>query len=759
MRRVFALFLACSCAFSQVATPNANPQQDENFVVRINVNLVQIDAVVTDSKGHRVTDLKAEDFEVFQDGALQKITNFSSVAEGIKPVQQTAVAPQPKGAPLTPPPPVRLKPDQVHRVIALVVDDLGISPSGVAQVRAALKKFVDNDLQPGDMVAIIRTGAGIGALQQFTIDRRLLYASIDRVKFNFNGRVSSFSPINPAHVFDANSTLSLPPQGVGNLSQKPDDNPSSVASSNPSLSSVYADVPDACSLGVGSAVGSLAAIRYVVQGLRDLPGRKALVLFSESMQMFEQPGYIPTRGFQKGPRSGGFEPPNSWTCDFSRLQEGLRKLTDAAERAAVVFYTVDPRGADPVMFDVADNPLANVHSMTDNPGKVLADRRSGLRDRHLSSQEGLQYLADETGGTFMTHNDIAGAIHDAVDDSGNYFLIGYRPPASTFDEKDGRSKFHRVEVRVKRPGLKVRSRTGFFGVPGRERDEFVLPRNEQFARTLVSPFAVNDIHLRTTTLFSYLEKPVLNTLIYVDGKDLAFTTEADGMRNAVFDAVAVTFNEDGQAVDDAQKTYTIRADQENYELALKNGLILTLQHPVQKPGPYQMRVAVRDATSQKMGSANQFVEVPDLKRGHLALSGILLKQQEPETAAASASGATESPAADPNGNEAVRIFKTGERVSWAFQIFNAHKGNDQQPEVTVETRLFRDGNEIGRSEPLPVRFPGNVPANRLAANGQLLLSPKFVPGDYALQVVVTDTLAKKKYSMASQWIDFGINAQ
>ncbi|HEX4802474.1 MAG TPA: VWA domain-containing protein, partial [Myxococcaceae bacterium] len=212
MRRVFALFLACSCAFSQVVSPSANPQQDENFVVRINVNLVQIDAVVTDSKGHRVTDLKSEDFEVLQDGAPQKITSFSYVAEGVKPALQTAVAAQSKDA--TPPPPIRLKADQVHRVIALVVDDLGISPSGVAEVRAALKKFVDNDIQPGDMVAIIRTGAGIGALQQFTTDKRLLYASIDRVKFNFNGRVSSFSPINPAHVFDANSTLALPPQGV-----------------------------------------------------------------------------------------------------------------------------------------------------------------------------------------------------------------------------------------------------------------------------------------------------------------------------------------------------------------------------------------------------------------------------------------------------------------------------------------------------------------------------------------------------------------
>ena len=82
------------------------------------------------------------------------------------------------------PPPISLKPKEVKRVIALVVDDLGLSPSSIAQVHSALKRFVDHDIQPGDLVAIVRTGAGVGALQQFTtgVDPLMLDASYNSLE-------------------------------------------------------------------------------------------------------------------------------------------------------------------------------------------------------------------------------------------------------------------------------------------------------------------------------------------------------------------------------------------------------------------------------------------------------------------------------------------------------------------------------------------------------------------------------------------------
>src|SRR6185369_5765173 len=113
-----------------------------------------------------------------------------------------------------------------------------------------------------------------------------------------------------------------------------------------------------------------------------------------------------------------------------------RKLTDAAERSAVVIYTVDARGLTSLEPDAASNTFAGGPLRQGQTARdVLVQERQSAHAGYFWSQAGLQYLADETGGTFVIHNDIAGAIRDAVDDSGNYYLIGYHPPANTFEAK------------------------------------------------------------------------------------------------------------------------------------------------------------------------------------------------------------------------------------------------------------------------------------------------------------------------------------
>ena len=83
-----------------------------------------------------------------------------------------------------PPPPTVVEPSSVHRTLALVVDDLGIAGENVALVRDAIRKFIDDDMRPDDLVAVVRTGAGMGALQQFTTDKRLLHEALDRIAFS-----------------------------------------------------------------------------------------------------------------------------------------------------------------------------------------------------------------------------------------------------------------------------------------------------------------------------------------------------------------------------------------------------------------------------------------------------------------------------------------------------------------------------------------------------------------------------------------------
>jgi len=199
--RIHALFAVllllplCSTSFSQqpqATAPQLKPQRPEDTdVVRITTNLVQVDAVVTDGKGKLVTDLKPEEVEIFEDGHKQKITHFSFNLSETAPAEaaaksNTAEKNADKNVPIVPP--TILRREDIRRTIAIVVDDLGLSFESTYFVRKALKKFVDEQMQTGDLVAIIRSSGGMGALQQFTADKRQLYAAIERVKWNAIGR-------------------------------------------------------------------------------------------------------------------------------------------------------------------------------------------------------------------------------------------------------------------------------------------------------------------------------------------------------------------------------------------------------------------------------------------------------------------------------------------------------------------------------------------------------------------------------------------
>ena len=214
------------------ARPSASlPQQpsapEDDEVVRITTNLVQVDAVVTDGRGNLVTDLRAGDFEILENNRPQGITSFSYVSiDSAAPQTVQPIASDPRQRAPSPAPPVRLRRDQVRRTMAVVVDDLGLSFESTAFVRQALKKFVDQQIQPGDLVAIIRSSAGAGALQQFTSDKRQLYAAIERVRWYPFGRsgISAFSSIglDPLERLNGRSTAGLP--GVAQGSQRATDN-------------------------------------------------------------------------------------------------------------------------------------------------------------------------------------------------------------------------------------------------------------------------------------------------------------------------------------------------------------------------------------------------------------------------------------------------------------------------------------------------------------------------------------------------------
>ncbi len=708
MNRLTAFFPALAIALAQEPTPPSRPATGTapSAVIRIDVNLVQVHAVVTDSREKRITNLPATAFEILQDGKPQAITNFSYVsttaAEGTRAAQRIVHTKLVRGEP--PPPPLVLRPTEVRRTLALIVDDLGLAGESIGPVRAAIRNFIDEQMRAGDLVAIVRAGAGMGALQQFTTDKRLLYAALDRVKYGESRvGVSSFAPLGSGA------------RGGRAINQLREDS---------------------------FAVGSLGAIRFVVNAMKDFPGRKSVVLFTENIRMISQ---------------GSTD---------EMVARAVQQLSDAASRASVVIHAIDPRGMPDYNITPADDTAGMSRRRI---GRVPAQRQA----EEIHTQEGMFVLAEQTGGLFLHDtNDLAGALKKAAEDSDGYYLIGYHPDSNTFENSNGQPKFHKIEVNVKGAGLHARSRDGFFGEPGANQP-IEHTREAELAHALQSPFTAGAIHPRLTAVFSNVPAgSFINALLYFNPNELKWSGEPDGNHKASIDIAAAAFDENGLALAPVDTTFSLQLSSQNYDRGLKNGMVYSIHVPVKKPGPYLVRAAVRDPATDASGSAQQYVEVPDVESGRLALSGIVLQGVAPGNVQGAATQASANvpqaapaqgpaPGEDATGGAARRIFRRGATLLFAYEVFNAQTGNvktaaSQPPELEVRTRMFHDGEQVFDDRKTLASAAGASDPRRLKAENRMSLGSDLAPGEYVLQVIVTDKLARGKFNTATQSVDFEI---
>ncbi|MBA3633330.1 MAG: VWA domain-containing protein [Acidobacteria bacterium] len=714
----FVFILLCALVgFAQSAkpTPTPKPAPDDD-IVKISTTLIQVDVTVTDKNGKIIKDLKPEDFEIYENGEKQEITNFSFISNASA---TTAATPNIKEKPPVPLPPAPVNPKQVKRTIALVVDDLTLSFESVHYVRQALKKFVDEQMQDGDLVAIIRTGSGIGALQQFTSDKRQLYAAIEKVRWNMagTGNIGAFAPIEATPLEQAKAN------GADISDEQLDAEKDFIRGANDFREDIF-------------ATGTLGAINYIIRGMKELPGRKSILLLSDGFQLFSQ-------------SKDGF-------TDSTRVLDSLRRLVDLANRSSVVVYTMDARGLQTLGFTAQDNTGGL-------SAEAVEQRLFDRRDKLFNTQEGLVYLAKQTGGfPIINNNDLSGGIRQILDDQ-SYYLIGYQPDTNTFDPKTRR--FNKLQIKVKRKDVNVRYRSGFFGV---SEEQIKKPVNQtpyqQIMTALTSPFGVNDISLRLNTLFGNnpTQDSFVRSLLHVNAKDLKFTDEADGSKKAVFDILAVSFGDNGTVADQISQTYTLNLKTEGYQKFLTEGFVYYFTFPVKKPGAYQMRVAIRDHASQKVGSANQFIEVPNLKKDRLTLSGIILenltfqqwnKQQNNQSKVDIDKNEKQ---ADSMSDTALRSFKRGTILRYGFEIYKAKFSAGQIPQMQMRTKIFRDGKLIFEGKQTPVDLSGQTDLQHINASGALNLGTEMQAGDYVLQIVVTDALAKDKNKIATQFVQFEI---
>ena len=700
---------AASFAQDAKSSPKPTPPAD-NDVVKISTNLIQVDVTVTDAKGKIISDLKPGEIEIYENGQKQKISNFSFIS-AINATTEKHVTVDKNSLPV---PVATLRADQIHRTIALVVDDLSLSFESAYATRRALKKFVDEQVQPGDLVAIIRTGDGIGALQQFTADKRILYAAIEKVKWNplGSGGISAFAPIEP------------PPPSAA----PPDDPDTGAAAKDPikALDEFRSAV---------FATGTLGALRYIVNGMGELPGRKSVILFSDGFKLFE----TDENGFQESGR----------VLDF------LKQLVDDANRSSVVFYTVDARGLQFTGLTAADSIQA------DTPDQMAAAMNAAIKDRSdqlTDTQQGLSYLADETGGfSVKNNNDLAGGVRQILDDQ-SYYLVGYEPDSDTFDP--AKRKYNKLEVRVNRKGAKVRYRSGFFNVADKPAAKTlsVMTPAAQLEAALVSPFSVSGIGLHLNALFGSDAKngSFVRSLLHINASDLKFVDDKNNTKKAVFAVLAMSFGDNGQPGDQIAKSYTLTVGPEAYKRVMSDGFVYNFSFPVKNPGAYQYRVAIRDEQGGKVGSASEFIEVPDVKKNQLTASSIVIESLSEAEWKKFIDPAAPPVRANPMADTALRRTKVGTVMRYGYEIYNAKLDSSKLPHLTTKIRVFRDGKVVLDGKQVPFEMRGQTDLEHLKTAGAIAIGDKMQPGDYILQVIVTDPLAQARQQIATQFIQFEV---
>ena len=675
-----ASIVVVACSVAAVAARQA-PSELPRF--RVAVDIVAIDAVVTDRNGAVVRDLTAADFEVLQNGKRQRVTFAQFVpvtiaapaTEGIASGAVLAPTPAPAEAPRVPAPPITR--EQVRRTIVLVVDDLGLSVEGMNNTRRALREFVDTGLLPTDLVAIVRTGEARGMLRSLTNDRAALQAAIDALRYNMLSR-KGVSPF-------------------GDVTQLGDAKPV-VDEVMPLQRSV-------------SATGSLAALNLVVQAARDLPGRKTVIFASEGFQLWEET--IATKT----------------SDEDTRVRFAVDRVIDQATRSGVVIYSIDSQALQPAGLTAADDihsadPRGNPDAMGASLRGFAADRQRAIRD----SQESLAYLAEQTGGfAVLNTNDLGSGLRRIGNDVRDYYVIGYEPDRDTFAAKGKSPRLHKITVNVRRPGVRVRTRKEFIGVSDPERPSGPPTPAQQLVLAAISPFSAAAIALRGTNLLGYSPSRgmFVRTVLHLDAQALAFSTDANGTRTASADLVGLVFDSNGAQVDTISTGFDVKLQNAAAEQTIKSGLVYTALVPIGKPGGYQLRYAVRDRRSGAIGSVGGFVSVPDVPGGAFALSGLVLRSGEPAAASESIDGDRFSvqPA------DALRIYAAGTELSYSYEIYNAGKT------VQILTSLWRGADRVISLPPETLVPPAN--GGPVAAAGGLTLADDLPAGTYVLQIVAT----------------------
>lgn len=394
-------------------------QAAEQPVFRTGINFVRVDVIVTDRQGNPVTDLTPDDFEVFEDGQPQTVETFRLVKVDANPTEYVSRT-------------IRSRADEENaaadenaRIFVFFLDDYNVRLGSGMAMKKDLIQFIETQLAPNDLVAVMYPLSPLDSVL-LTRDHRSVVNAIER----FEGRKFRYDPRNDIEMRYAQQ----PTEVVERIRRQ-------------------------------VSLSALKGLAVKLGALRE--GRKAIVLLSEGYTAMLPPQMRDAMAGFTGLGNPAARNPLAGEDNIQEdrvramaeldLQTELRLVFDAANRANAAIYAVDPRGLSTGEFDIQDNV-------------GLRQSAQSLR----STINTLQILAENTDGrAIVNRNDLARGMEQIVRDSSAYYLLGYN---SSGAPQDG--KFHPIRVRIKRPGVQVRARRGYWALSAEEAARATAPVKE-----------------------------------------------------------------------------------------------------------------------------------------------------------------------------------------------------------------------------------------------------------------------------------------
>jgi VWFA-related protein len=543
----------------------ADPPQRPEHVVKISVDLIQMDVTVTDSKGRPVPGLTAADFRVFENGEERPVTYLRYVPAAGGPGRGTAGRAAGQSGAGQPGNPVE------STYIVIVVDDLGLRFTNLASARKALLRFVNSQMREGDRVALVCTGKNLGAFQPFTSDKALLLAAIQRLHWNPLGRMGISAAV-PAE------ELIVRPMVKQEIPCRDLEGRQAI--------SEYAYYREQVAVA-----GTFNALEGIMRSLAAMPGRKAVVVFSDGIPL---------------------QPEGSRFLDYL---ERFHRVIDQANNAAVRIYPVFAGGLESGGLKAENNELDSrigIFSGSDIDARAAALRsldRGPADFLSGSRSSGMFALAQASGGQlYFGSNDLNRALKRVLLDQSGYYLIGYTPSEKAFQRSGNRLRFNQVKLDLVRPGLKLNYRRGYFGLDDASRHPEVTSRLEVLTQALIRPLNLDPFDL-VLELEAGTGPAELQARIHVDPDRLRFSRTDSGDYQAEIDMLAITVDKQGNLVDQSDRVFTVQASPEEFEAAKRHDLTLPYRPALPGAGGYQVRVAVRDAGSGLTGMTLRYIDV------------------------------------------------------------------------------------------------------------------------------------------------------